>query len=90
MKKKIVSVFICLLFLSIIPIATGSEHSTTIRESENSSVPICRIFGLFPQVSGDNITYMILPFVWYTIQKDRFTGHLGQIIIYGIYYPSPY
>jgi len=90
MKKKLASVFICLLFLAIIPIAAGTEYSVAIRENEDASVPIFRIIGLFPHVSGNNITFMILPFVWYTIQKDRFAGYVGQIIIYGFYYPSPY
>ena len=90
MNKKIISVFICLLFMGMIPVAAGMNNYDNI-ETESSNTPILSIFifGIFPNVSENNITFWAL--VTWTIQKDRFRGHIGNNLIYGIYFISdPY
>ena len=93
--KKILGILVgMLLLVPVLSVSATMNQSlpainTQSLSSEEKTI-LMVVFGLFPQVSGNNITFMILPFLWYTIQKDKFQGHIGRIIIYGFYNPSPY
>jgi hypothetical protein len=85
-EKKIVSIVVVLLFLSIVPFTIAAQH-----QLEDPFMPTGygkgKIFGIHPVVSGDDLTlFMIIPFLrTITIAKSRFSGHLGIILIFGDY-----
>jgi hypothetical protein len=85
-EKKIISIILVLLFISLIPIAIAAENQTegiivSTGYGETS------IFGLFPKVSGDSLTMVAIlpPFGKITIAKPRFNGHIGLVLVYGKY-----
>lgn len=100
MEKKLVGIIICMLLIipvfSVTAMAKQSpeilDMPSCINEKEETSTPIALVFGLFPRVSDNNITYFSihLPFPGITIEKDKFSGHIGIIFISGIYNPNPY
>lgn len=85
-EKKIISIALFVLLISLIPLAVAAEN-----QSPHSVIPTGygekKIFNIIPRVSGNNITlFMILPFLGrITINKTNFSGHLGILLIYGIY-----
>ena len=81
MKKKIVCIFVCLLFISIIPTVIGTEQSSPVGFGP------WKVYGLFPSVSDDGITcFLIGPFLgWTTLSLTRFNGHIGIIFMFGEY-----
>jgi hypothetical protein len=85
-KRKIISIILALLFVSLIPIAIAAEHHTH-GSVVSTGYGETKIFGIHPQVSGDSITlFMVLPpFGKFTIAKPRFNGHLGLFLIFGDY-----
>jgi len=88
MKKKIISVFICLLLIGMIPVVAGMNNYDKIEtETDSDIVMAISIFGLFPKITENNITFWAL--AWFTIPKCKFIGHIGTVLIYGIYY-DPY
>ena len=90
MKTKYVLTACVFIILLLFPIIAGA---TTVEDNERDSMPLYmfRIFGFFPQVDNDTITYLAFPwFYWRTIPKDDFVGYIGVIIIKGYFNPSPY
>jgi len=85
MNRKIVSVFICMLIIAMIPVTAGMNNCENKIEAGVKSTPIILvpILGLFPQVSENNITFWIL--AWITIQENRFRGYVGNVLIFGVY-----
>jgi hypothetical protein len=81
MKKKIVCIFVCLLFIIIIPTVIGTEQSSPVGFGP------WKVYGLFPSVSDDGITcFLIGPFLgWTTLSLTRFNGHIGIIFMSGEY-----
>jgi hypothetical protein len=84
--KKAVSIVIVLLFISLIPITIAAQHSSQDSFFTNGYGK-GKIFGIHPQISGDDLTlFMILPFLGtITIAKSRFSGHVGILLIFGDY-----
>ncbi len=85
-EKKIISIVVVLLFLSLIPINIAAQHhsyDSNIKTGYGKG----KIFGIHPVISGDDLTlFMILPFLGtITIANSRFHGHLGIILIFGDY-----
>ncbi len=81
MKKKSVCIFVCLLFISIIPTVIGTEQSSPVGFGP------WKVYGLFPSVSDDGITcFLIGPFRgWTTLSLTRFNGHIGLLFMFGEY-----
>lgn len=93
MNKKIISIFICLLLMGIIPVAAGMDNYKDKIETEASDgeLMIALVFGFFPKCNNFNITYFgITQFQWISIPKDKFEGYIGTFIILGSYDSSPY
>ena len=82
MVKKIICIFVCLLFICLIPTTIGSEE-----ESSPLGYGPWTVIGLFPSKSGDYITcFLIGPFMGKTaLNKGRFNGHVGLIFLIGKY-----
>ena len=81
MKKKIVCIFVCLLFIGILPTVISTEQSSPVGFGP------WKVYGLFPSVSDGGITcFLIGPFLgWTTISLARFNGHIGIIFLSGKY-----
>ena len=93
MNKKLISIFICLLLMGIIPVAAGMNNYKDKIEAEVSDgeLMIMLVSGFFPKCNNCNITYFGIPqFQWMTIPKDKFEGYIGIFIIWGSYDSSPY
>lgn len=80
MKKEIICILVCLLFISLVP-------TTICAESESEGFGPWKVYGLFPSVSDDGITcFLIGPLLGLTtLNKTRFNGHIGIIFIFGMY-----
>ena len=62
MNRKIVSAFVCLLFISMIPIAAGlSSDIVEERGSESANRRLYLVFGFFPETTNETICYWIIP-----------------------------
>ncbi len=95
MKKRIISIIVCLLFIGMIPIAMGINYDTDGAKKAETPLSVIRIFGLFPQVSDNDITYVSLlpPFPLLserTIRESHFDGHIGIVFIIGWYDTNPF
>lgn len=88
--KKILTIFISMLFITAIPSAIGEVISSESNDSE-PCLDVGRIwlrcFGFFPQDEGNEITFLVIRFErgndvywfqWITIQDSAYAG--------GIYY----
>ena len=85
-EKKIICIMLFVLLLSLIPLTVAAENQTSHPFSP-AGYGKKHIFGIIPRISGDNITlFLVLPFFGkYTIHKTYFDGHLGILLVYGIY-----
>ncbi len=81
MKKKIVCIFVFLLFIHIIPTVICTEQPSPVGFGP------WKVYGLFPSVSDDGITcFLIGPFLgWTTLGLNRFNGHIGIVLMFGRY-----
>ena len=88
--KKLITIGLCLLLVSIIPNVIGLEQATD-EEPENDILMVARVFGFFPRANSDYILYLAFPqFQTMSIPKDCFEGYIGRFIISGIYNPNPW
>ena len=81
MKNLLTCIFVCFILINLIPTTLATETSY------NSGFRTGKVFGIFPSVSGDEITFIMLaaPFGKITIDKTRFDGHSGIFLIFGEY-----
>jgi len=88
MNKKIVGIgAVFLLIVATLPLAYGINSK--IEPKQETPVDVTFIIGLFPRVTGENITYLsLIPFGMETIAKDRFDGRIGIIFIFGTCEPQ--
>jgi hypothetical protein len=89
-EKKRISIILFVLLLGLIPLTVAAESQTT-HPLTPAGYGEKQIYGVFPRVSGNSITlFMVLPFLGrITINKTYFSGHLGILLIYGIYNWTP-
>ena len=85
--NKLLIIGVCLLFFSFIP----SVHSITPHDGNDTPLMLMAVFGLFPRVYNDTVTFFALPvFHWVSLPLDNFKGYIGIFILYGCYDPNPY
>jgi len=86
MKKKMIGIFVCMLLIAT---ALPTTSIMAVETEKETPVDVTFIIGLFPRVTGENITYLsLIPFGMETIAKDGFDGHIGIILIFGTYEPQ--
>ena len=89
MKIRILTFVLCVLIVTIIPNVTGICYDLDTDHLNADILMRIQVFGLFPSVSDDEITFLSLPaFRWLTIPKETFEGHIGIFLIFGSYTPS--
>jgi len=86
MKKKVIVIFVCLLFLGI-HCLIGKSTALQSELPETTGFRVGKVFGIFPSVLEDEITFIMVlpPFGRVTIDQDRFSGHTGIFFIIGQY-----
>ena len=93
MSRKIVSVFICFLFISMIPIAAGLNNDIVEKRGlEPIDRKIYLVFGFFPETINESIYYWVIPlFIKSQISVDELRlGFNCRFFIIGISRSKPY
>lgn len=86
MNREIVSVFVCLLFISIIPIAAGlNSDIAEERGSESIDGRLYLVFGFFPETINGTIYYWIIPpfLMAQLLVENLRSGYHGRFFIIG-------
>ena len=93
MNRKIVSVLICLLFISMIPIAAGLNNNIAEeRGSKSVDRGIYLVFGFFPETANETICYWVIPlFLMAQLSVDDLRSYYhGRFFIIGFSTCRPY
>lgn len=86
MKKKLICIFLCMIFITTLCQST-LVNLVKSDSSEITGFRVGKVFGIFPSESEKKISFIMLlpPFGKVNIDKDRFSGNIGILFIYGKY-----
>lgn len=84
-NNRVIGIAVSTIVLMLVFMPANVANNDITKPDEDPEVlPIGLVFGFFPKVSEDTITYLSFPsFRWGTILKDEFQGYIGFFIIYG-------